>query len=363
METNVDNLDTPLVLVDLIQVEENIKTLFDAYAGYPGVSVRPHLKTAKCPEFARMLLNAGARGICVAKVSEAEVFVDAGIGDILITTEIAGAVKIERLINLWSRARDLEIVVDNARVAAAINEAAGKASNGHKLSVLIDLNVGQDRTGVSSKEEALELADSLSRLKHLFLCGIQGYEGHLQHLPPEERERRCHQSMVSLVETADWLRQAGHGIAIVTTGGTGTGEICASHEGITEVQPGSFIFSDAAYQKATRDKYKPALRILAGVVSKPDAKRAVVDAGLKSLSMDMGYAEVWNRPDWTYRPAGDEHGIIESSTGSLALATGDRVELVPGHIDTTIALHSEFHLTRRGKLEAVWAIATRGRVQ
>lgn len=358
-------LDTPTIVVDISLVERNIARLFERMQRFPGVTVRPHLKTGKCPEIAKRLLAAGARGICVAKLSEAEVFTEAGVEDILITTEIVGRTKLERLLRLHARNPKLRIVIDNADVARELNALAAELNSTQPISVLVDLNVGQNRTGVNGAAEALELARVLAELPHLQLIGVQGYEGHLQHLPEAERQEQCQGAMTNLSDAVKLLRTNGLAVPVVTTGGTGTAEICADCENITEVQPGSFIFMDVAYRNATGGKYGNALSVLATVISKPCPERAVVDAGLKCLSVDMGFAEPKDMPHLSYRPAGDEHGVIESKAagGAVPLNVGDKIELLPGHIDTTVALFDQYHVVRDGKLEATWSIAARGKVQ
>lgn len=313
-----------------------------------------------------MLIAGGARGICVAKLSEAEVFTDAGIEDILITTEIVGRTKLEKLLRLHARNSQLRIVVDNADVARELNALADELHvTTQPINVLVDLNVGQNRTGVNSAEDALALARALAALPHLNLIGVQGYEGHLQHLPDAERETKCRAAMTTLSDAVKLLRANKFAVPVVTTGGTGTAEICAGCDNITELQPGSFVFMDVAYRNATSARYANAFSVLTTVISKPTADRAVVDAGLKCLSVDMGFAEPKNMDGFAYRPAGDEHGIIESKTagGAVPLNVGDQIELLPGHIDTTVALFDKYHIIRDGQLEAVWTIAARGKVQ
>lgn len=361
----IKEIDTPYVVVDLDDVEDNIKSLMKKFERFPSISVRPHLKTAKSPAFAKMLLDHGARGICVAKISEAEIFAAHGIEDILITTEIAGEVKIARLMNLVREHPEIRIVVDNCNVVKQLNIAHGASMIPKKLNVLIDLNVGQDRTGVDTVDQVLELAKAIKDASpSLRLIGIQGYEGHLQHLDNESRESRCREAMSKLVKCAKALRDNGFEIEVVTTGGTGTSEICASVDGVTEIQPGSFIFMDVAYRNATAGAFRNALTIVATVISKPNKRRVVVDAGTKSLSVDMGHAETRNHPGWKYRPAGDEHGVIESDSEDIDLEPGDRIYLIPSHIDTTVALHDNFHVVRgTEELIGVWPISARGKVQ
>ncbi|MBX9687258.1 MAG: DSD1 family PLP-dependent enzyme [Candidatus Obscuribacterales bacterium] len=361
--TSLQELETPSLLVDLAAMERNIKTLMGRCVQL-GITVRPHVKTCKSPAFARLLIEAGAVGICVAKLSEAEVMLEAGLDDILITTEIVAEPKISRLLSLATRNSKLKIVLDSQLAAAQINEKMAQLP--HRLQVLIDLNVGQNRCGVESKEDALSLAQALSRLEHLQLVGIQGYEGHLQmHADEAERRRLCHEAMAKLVGAADYLRQNGFEIQTVTTGGTGTFEYCAENKGVTEVQPGSFLFMDLAYARSGRKNFEQALHVLSTVISKPVAARAVLDAGMKSLSTDSGNACLSaEHAGLTYRPAGDEHGILEAgSGGEVPLAIGDKVLLVPSHIDTTVNLFDNYFCMRDGKLDSIVRISARGKVQ
>jgi D-serine deaminase-like pyridoxal phosphate-dependent protein len=328
---SLDALDTPAMLIDLTLMEANIARLMERLRG-SHVHVRPHLKPVKSPDLARLLLAAGAVGGCVAKVSEAEVMVQDGITDLLITTEIIGKPKLERLVTLVQQSPHIKVVVDSLAGAQALNQAMHEAHL--HIDVLLDLNVGQNRCGVLPGEEALHLAHSLRGLSHLHLRGVQGYEGHLQHVhDPEERSQRCHQAMHLLTGTAAQLRADGFAIDIVTTGGTGTAEICASHEGVTEVQPGSFVFMDTDYRNAIGPVYANALTILSTVISRPAPTRAVVDAGFKSLSTDSGMPEPKDLPGVTYWPGGDEHGILTWEEGALpassSLNVGARIELFP----------------------------------
>lgn len=328
------------------------------------LNVRPHMKTAKSPGFARRLIEAGAVGVCVAKLSEAEVMLEAGVDDILITTEIVGEPKVSRLASLATRNPKLKIVIDSEKAAIHINEKMNKVA--HQLLVLIDVNVGQNRCGVEDKEAALKLAETIKNLPHLHLIGIQGYEGHLQMMSDEkERRRLCHESMEKLVSTAELLQKNGFNIETVSTGGTGTFEYCSEIKGITEVQPGSFLFMDTSYANSGRKGFKQSLHVLATVISKPVTTRAVVDAGLKALSTDSGNASPAGK--WahlTYRPAGDEHGIIETGDGkSVDLEIGDKILLSPSHIDTTVNLHDTYYCVRDNKLESLRRISARGKVQ
>ncbi len=361
----LDALDTPSMIVDLTLMEGNIARLMGRFQGTK-IHVRPHLKTVKSPELAHKLLAAGAVGGCVAKVSEAEVMAQGGIEDLLITTEIVGKPKLARLVTLVQQHPRIKVVVDSLVGVQALNQAMRDARL--NIEVLIDLNVGQNRCGVMPGKEALMLALDIRKMSNVHLVGVQGYEGHLQHLhDPEERTQRCRQAMQLLTETAAQLRGEGFAIEIVTTGGTGTAEICAGYEGVTEVQPGSFVFMDTDYRNALGPVYSNALTILSTVISRPTSTRAVIDAGLKSLSIDSGMPEPKGLPDIEYRPGGDEHGILtwaESvEPAKVKLEVGDRIELIPSHIDTTVNLHDFYYAYRDGKLETIWPVTARGKVQ
>ena len=341
--------------------ERNVRTCFERLAG---VDVRPHQKTAKSPPVARRLLEAGARGICVAKLSEAEVMLDAGIDDVLITTELVGELKARRLAAMIGRhaGARVRVVVDSPAGAAALDAALPA---GLELETLIDVNVGQDRCGVAP-EEALALADLVRDLPRLRLVGVQGYEGNLQHVREAAKRRAlCDRSMERLGLAVEALRGGGHAVDVVTTGGTGTAEFCAAHEYVTEVQPGSFAFMDADYLDTGDVPYASALTAIATVISHPAPERAVVDAGLKTLSDDSGAARLVDAPGWSYHHAGDEHGVLTPTgeDGRRVLNVGDRVALLPSHIDTTINLHDVLYAHRGGVIEETWPVAARGKVQ
>jgi D-serine deaminase-like pyridoxal phosphate-dependent protein len=355
----LDELDTPGLTVDLDVFEANVELCMGRLGG---VDVRPHLKTAKSPVVAELLLRAGAVGICVAKLSEAEVMLVAGIDDVLITTELAGPVKARRLAGLrdrWPDAR-LRVVVDSWEGASMLDAALASP-----VEVLIDVNVAQDRCGVAPAD-ALALADRVADLEHLEIVGLQGYEGNLQHVRDSSQRRQlCARAMKRLAQAVGDLRGGGHSVEVVSTGGTGTAEFCAEHEIVTEVQPGSFIFMDTDYLDTGGVPYRPALAAIATVISHPTSDRAVIDAGLKTLSNDSGPARLADAAGWSYQPAGDEHGTL-TPTGDLVrreLRVGDRVTLLPSHIDTTVNLHDVLYAHRNATVEAVWAVAARGKLQ
>lgn len=211
-------------------------------------------------------------------------------------------------------------------------------------------------------EDARKLADFVRGCKHLRLIGVQGYEGHLQHVHGrQERKAACLSAMEILTSMVDALRADGHDISVVTTGGTGTAEFCASVPGITEVQPGSFLFMDTDYRNAIGSHYSNSLTILCTVLSKQGETRVTIDAGLKTLSTDSGLAEC-KTPGYEYGVLGDEHGFLAWEDGE-GLKIGDRVEMIPSHIDPTVNLHDVYYAHRDGIIEEIWDVDARGKVQ
>ena len=364
----LESLDTPSMIVDLDLMEANIKKLMDRLLP-TGVNIRPHLKTTKSAVLARRLAAAGAKGGCVAKLSEAEAIAAAGFDDLLITCEVVGPVKVRRLIALLKKHPKIRIVVDSIVGATAIEEALAKdGSFSEPIDVLIDLDVGLHRAGVRAGEPALVLARHVAQLKHLRLIGVQGYEGHLQHLHDRaDRARQCLESMKTLTGTAEALRADGHDIKVVTTGGTGTAEFCVTVPGVNEVQPGSFIFMDTDYRNAVGTFYSNSLTILSTVLSDQGERDGVryvtTDAGLKSLTTDSGLAECKDSR-YEYGVLGDEHGSLSWKEGSApALSVGDRIEMIPSHIDPTINLFDYYYAHRNGVIEEIWKVDSRGKVQ
>jgi D-serine deaminase-like pyridoxal phosphate-dependent protein len=357
---NLESLDTPALLVDLNVFDQNIRACFAALEG-KNVSVRPHLKTGKSPIIAKRLLETGAVGICVAKLGEAEVMAAAGVEDILITTELVGAPKLERLMKLLQDHPNIKLVVDNLEAATALNTKLEEALL--YVEVLLDVNVGQNRCGVQP-ENALSLALEIAKLEHLHLIGVQGYEGHLQHdRSLENRRKTCLEAMEKLGLVVTELEFHGFEMRIVSTGGTGTYTFCAEHPRVTEVQPGSFIFMDSDYLATPGVPFQSALTVLSTVISCTES-RVIVDAGYKALSTDSGFAQLKNLEGWTYSPAGDEHGLLEKTDPeAVNLKIGDRLELIPSHIDTTVNLYDLYQPHRKGVLEPAWNIESRGKIQ
>ena len=240
-------------------------------------------------------------------------------------------------------------------------DAAARAK-GVRLRVLIELNIGMGRCGVLPGQPALELARAIVASSGLRFEGLMGYEGHTVFLADlDERRSATEASLEQLVGTAELLRSNGIPVSIVSSGGTGTYFITGRYAGVTEIEVGSYITMDAQYREEVGIDFAYALTVLSTVISF-HGDHAIIDAGLKTVTRDFGLPLVINPPGWVLADLSEEHGHLERRGGS-PLVVGDKVELVPNHGCTTINLHDEYHVVRRGVLEAVWPIAARGKVR
>ena len=351
----LDEIDTPALVLDLDVFEKNQSTLFDLVRNR--VRVRPHAKTHKCPDVGRRQVALGAVGMCCQKVSEAEAMVDGGIADVLVTNEIVGTRKLERLAALSRRAK-VGVCVDNAENVKSI--AATRAN----LDVYIEVDVGMRRCGVPPGEPVLELAREIRNDKNLRFAGLQAYQGRAQHFRSnEERKSAIGEAAAAVLRTNDLLEQNGIDCPIVTGAGSGTFMFEVQSGTWDEIQAGSYIFMDADYARnewaAPLPRFEHALFVLCTVMSRPGTQLAVVDAGLKASSVDSGMPTVWQRANLTYKKASDEHGVIEIGAGK-APALGEKLLLVPGHCDPTVNLYDWYVCGRKGVVEALWPITARG---
>ncbi len=362
-----EDLPTPALLVDLDAFEANVTRMAEHLKRH-GLAFRPHGKTHKCGEIARRLLRAGAVGCCAAKISEAEAFAREGVTGLLITAPVIGRHKIDRAIRLARQRPDTIFCADDARNVRELHEAARAA--GLRLNLAIDLYVGR-RTGVAPGEPALRLAELISSSRNLRLVGLQAYAGHASHAVGFEKRRQVsREAMQQAVETRRLLEARGIPCPWLSGGSTGTYNIDVEIPGITELQPGSFIFMDIDYNRIggkTGDFYgdfQNSLTVLATVISKPAADTAIIDAGLKAFSTDRPFVpECRTREGITYSWAGDEHGRLTLSGAAAALDVGDRLEFVVPHCDPTVNLYDRMYAVRGQAVEAVWRISARGMSQ
>ncbi|HVY04367.1 MAG TPA: DSD1 family PLP-dependent enzyme [Burkholderiales bacterium] len=355
-------VDTPALLLDLDAFESNLDRLDASLAGHK-VRIRPHAKSHKCPEIALRQMARGAIGVCCQKVSEAEAMVEGGIMNVLVSNEVVGAQKVARLATLAQRAR-VSVCVDNAENVAQLEAAARTA--GARIDVLVEVNVGANRCGVEPGMPVVELARAIASGKHLRFAGLHAYQGAAQHArTPLERKSAIAKAVEHVRNTLDALESAGLKAEIVTGAGTGTYLLEAASGVYNEIQPGSYVFMDADYNRNLGDDGRPlqgfaqSLYVWTTVMSRPAPERAVVDAGLKALSVDSGMPQVADLPGVEFLKASDEHGVLSVST-QVKLALGDKIRLIPGHCDPTVNLYDWIVGIRGGKVECVWPITARG---
>lgn len=352
-----DVVSTPALVIDYNKLKQNIERMAK-FAKDNGVVLRPHVKTHKCPEIARMQLEAGANGICVAKVAEAEVFAQNGFDDILIANEIIGLDKIKRLVDLNEKAK-VRVALDSHKNVIDLNEAALKGKV--ILEVLIDVDVGLGRTGVKKPEVALELADMIKELPGLRLVGLMGYEGHLTYLSDfGVKKQQTESCMKKLVEVRDLLNENGHDINYISAAGSGTYMIAAKCPGITEIQPGTYVFWDEHMEKCCPDLFEQALTILATVNNQSKRREFTLDAGSKSVSVADGNPSFKNFPKAKIRTMTEEHGQFKTGRGDK-LRIGQKVELLPAHVCPTCNLYDEYHVLKDGEIIDKWKILARGK--
>lgn len=361
----VEELDTPVLLVDAGALERNIIAMRDIAAA-TGVAYRPHAKTHKSPIVANMQLEAGAVGVCCAKLGEAEIMAAAGIPDILITSQVVGRNKLVRLIQSAQTA-NIMVVADNEDNISDLSSAA--QTGGKPMDVLIEVDIGQGRCGVPPGPEATRLARLIAETKWLRFRGLQGYQGLIQMTADfDQRQAQVELALEKLMDTADHLERASIEIDILTGGGSGSSIIDSALGRYSELQPGSYVFMDSRYRHAQWPGGAPcpfenALTILGTVISRPATDRAIVDVGYKAASSDGGPIVVAGNMDAEFSFAGDEHGQLFFPGGTCPLALGDKVTFLPSHCDTTVNLYDGYIVTRDGLVEDVWEIAARGRVQ
>ena len=351
-------LPTPCLLIDLPLLEANLDGMAAFYRGR-AAKLRPHYKTHKCPQIARMQIELGAIGITCAKLGEAETLVEAGITGILIANEVVDARKIERLAELAAKA-EMTVAVDQAENLIQLSPAAVQV--GSTINILVEVDVGLHRCGVRTMEQALELASLASRLPGMHFSGVMGYEGHtVFELDRERRAENVNQAMGKLTGTAELLRSNGLEVEIVSAGGTGTFDLTGDFPGVTEIQAGSYPFMDAKYRQLGLP-FQPALSLLATVISTPEPGLAIIDAGLKAITTDNGLPEVIAPAGVRLLRLNEEHGILQVEAGA-ELRVGERVELLPSHVCTTVNLHDWYYVLRDGVLLDAWRIAGRGMFQ
>jgi D-serine deaminase-like pyridoxal phosphate-dependent protein len=329
-----EQLETPAVIVDLNIAEANIGRMAAALQAR-GIHHRPHIKSHKSAYLARKQLEAGAVGITVAKLSEAEAFVRAGLDDILVAYPIVGREKLSRFARLHGQAR-MSATVDSVTVAAGLSGLG--ATSGKPVDVLIEIDGGLHRGGRQPGQDALDFARSIRDLPGLRIRGIMGYFGTIyRHADGPDLIEAVKHEASTIRDTVELLRRDRFDIEIVSSG-TSPAALMAEHlEGITEVRAGNYIFFDASgIGLGLAEERDCALRVIATVVSVPLPGKATIDAGTKTLTSDKahhreGFGCVVGRPDIRIVGLNEEHGMLQYDPEMEQLRVGDRIEIIPNH--------------------------------
>ena len=353
------DLTTPALLLDLDLCEANVEKMA-RHAKAASIHLRPHGKTHKCPELALRQLRAGAVGLSVATIREAEAMAAAGVKGLLITSELVGKAKIDRLVRLTRRQPDTLSVVDHAAHARQLSDAA--AASKVTLNLLLDVDPAGRRTGVPGGDGAVDLAEKVAKLPGLKLRGIHAYSGASSHVVGyEARREHSAKVMAPALDTFARLKRAGMPIEILSGGSTGTYNIDPALGGMTELQVGSYVFMDVDYRLiggkggAVYDDFAPALTVLATVISKNYPDRATVDAGIKAFATDRKFGpELKGITGVAFSYGGDEHGILNLQSPSREIKVGDRLEFLVPHCDPNVNLYDRIYCLRGESVEAVW---------
>ena len=347
-------IGTPAVVVDLDRVERNIARV-QAACDAAGVANRPHIKTHKSPFLAKLQVEAGAHGITCQKLGEAEVMVDGGLDDILISYNLIGEQKLDRLGAVLTRAK-ITVAADNPVVIDGLPRAAERA--GKPLGVVVECDTGRKRAGVETVAEAVALARQIAASPRLRFAGFLLY-------PTEtgwtEAQRFFDDALAG-------VRKAGLDAAIVSTGGTPNLKNLGKLKGATEHRPGTYIYNDRMQIEAgVAGLDDCALHVYATVVSRAGADRGIIDAGSKTLTSDTGgldgHGLILEHPEAKIAKFAEEHGFLDLSRSNTRPAVGDVVRIVPNHVCVVVNMVDEVILVRGDEIVGTMPVAARGRLK
>ncbi len=361
------DLDTPALCVDLDRMERNFKVVHEALQG-THIGIRPHVKTHKCPQIAKMQVNAGAMGVCVAKLSEGEVMLANGISEVLMTGVNISVPKIERAMSLRKKYKGFIQAVDNPRNARDLQDAAKAA--GIVADVVVDIDVIK-RSGVPAGEQALALATMVDKMPNLKFRGILAYDGSVQHVAGfQKRREEALKNFDPVVTSYDMMKKAGLNLEIFSGGGTGTYNIMQEVPGFTDVQIGSYLFMDCQYleiggakNEKVYDDFEPSLTVMTTIINNNHPGRLTTDSGSKALTLNRPTAFVIGEPGFSYNAGSDEYGSITFDATSKTYKVGDMLEVIVPHCDPVVNLYDIMYGIRKDKVESVLPILARGKSQ
>src|SRR6516225_4672339 len=346
---------TPVAVIDMDRVERNIARI-QAACDAAGIANRPHIKTHKSPVLAKLQIEAGARGITCQKLGEAEVMVDAGIDDILISYNLLGEEKMARLAALQARAK-MTVAADNPTVVASLTQAA--AASRRQLSVVVECDTGRKRAGVETPTEAIALAREIASSRGLSFAGFMLY-------PTESgwaEAQKFHD------EALEGVRAYGLDAPMVSTGGTPNLKNLGKLKGATEHRPGTYIYNDRMQVTAGVASWDDcALHIYSTVVSRAGPERAILDAGSKTLTSDPGggldgFGLILEHPEAKIARFAEEHGFLDLSRSNTRPNVGDVVRIVPNHVCVVVNMMDEVVMVRGDEIVGVLPVAARGKLR
>lgn len=359
-------LSTPALTVDLDVLERNLDRMA-AYCREHKLGLRPHTKTHKTPEVARMQVERGAVGLTVAKVGEAEVMVTAGLDRILVAYPIWGDEKLRRLALL---AHDHEVLVslDNEATAQQLSRAAGSVDA--TIGVLVEFDAGLGRCGLLPGPECVELAQKIRQLPGLKFRGLMTFPGNIWG-GEEEREKEVKKVAARFESVIEAFRKAGMEVEIVSGGSTPSAFLSHHIPGLTEIRPGTYAYNDLnTYYQGCCGLEDCAAKVVTTVVSTAVPGRAVIDAGSKALSGEAlhagpatGFGHIVEAPDTPLIKLNEEHGYLDITRSSRTFHVGDVLTVIPNHVCTCVNMHDEAFLLRGGHVEGTWRVAARGKIR
>lgn len=359
-------LSTPALTIDLDVVERNLDRMA-ASCREQGVGLRPHTKTHKTPEVARLQLERGAVGLTVAKVGEAEVMAEAGLDEILVAYPVFGREKLLRLASL-ARERKILVSLDDAKTAQELSRVATEKDA--TVGVLVEFDVGFRRCGLEPGPACVDLAKQIEKMPGLQFRGLMTYFGNVWG-PAGERRREA-LLVADRVKTAlGAFARARMNVQIVSGGSTPSAEFAHLVPGLTEIRPGTYVYNDlnTHYQGACRLE-DCAARIVTTVVSTAVPGRAIIDAGSKTFSSDAlkagpgaGYGMVVEAPDAPLIKLNEEHGHLDITKSEHRFEVGEVVTVIPNHVCTCVNMHDEAFLVRDGQVTGCWHVAARGKIR
>lgn len=367
---NYQELSTPALTIDLNILERNLDRMA-AYCRDHGLGLRPHTKTHKTREVARMQLERGAVGLTVAKTGEAEVMASAGLDGILVAYPIWGAEKLRRLAAL-AREHSILLSLDNEATAEGLSQAASSA--GTAIGVLVEFDSGLHRCGLPPGPDCLELARKIEKMAGLKFRGLMTYPGNIWGAE-DAREKEVKQVSERFEKALEPFHKAGMELEVVSGGSTPSAFMSHEIPGLTEIRPGTYVYNDlnTYYQGACRLE-DCAARVVTTVVSTAVPGHAMIDSGSKTLSSDAlgaghdtghgaGHGYVVEAPDAPLIKLNEEHGYLDISKSSHAFHVGEVVSVIPNHVCACVNMHDEVFLLRDGQVEGSWKVAARGKVR